>query len=116
MTATDVDTLIDLGVDFAVTPHLDERLLDHALSNGLPMLPGVMTPSEVATARRVGAPGIKLFPAGALGTGYLQALLGPFPGLLVVPTGGIGRGDVDGWIEAGALAVGLGGKLFEDES
>lgn len=114
MTIADVDALVTLGVDFAVTPHLDERLLEHALASGLPMIPGVMTPSEVAAARRLGAPAVKLFPAGVLGTAYLRALLDPFAGLAVVATGGIGRDDADEWVAAGALAVGIGGKLFAE--
>jgi 2-dehydro-3-deoxyphosphogluconate aldolase/(4S)-4-hydroxy-2-oxoglutarate aldolase len=54
---------------------------------------------------------VKLFPAGTGGIAHLRALLGPFPGVPVVPTGGIGRDHVSAWLEAGALAVGVGGEL-----
>ena len=55
--------------------------------------------------------GGKLFPAGTVGPGYLKALRGPFPGVRIVPTGGIGVTDVRRWLEAGAVAVGVGGEL-----
>lgn len=106
-----VDDLAAAGADFCVTPHLDPDLVVHSLGCGLPILPGVMTPSEVATAFRLGAPAVKLFPAGLLGTRYLAALQAPFGDFPVVPTGSIGVEDVPGWLEAGAVCVGLGSAL-----
>jgi 2-dehydro-3-deoxyphosphogluconate aldolase/(4S)-4-hydroxy-2-oxoglutarate aldolase len=57
---------------------------------GMPLLPGVMTPSEVIAARSAGFGALKLFPAQqAGGTGMLKALAGPFPDVVFCPTGGI---------------------------
>jgi 2-dehydro-3-deoxyphosphogluconate aldolase / (4S)-4-hydroxy-2-oxoglutarate aldolase len=81
------------------------------LESGRLALPGVLTPSEVASALAHGAAAVKLFPASSGGTTHLRALLGPFPEIKVVPTGGIAPGDVGAWLEAGAWAVGLGGRL-----
>jgi 2-dehydro-3-deoxyphosphogluconate aldolase / (4S)-4-hydroxy-2-oxoglutarate aldolase len=103
------------GADFLVTPHLERGLLDACLATGVPTLPGVFTPSEVAAALEAGAQLVKLFPAGSAGPAHLRALLGPFPGLRVVPTGGIGLGDIRAWLEAGAHAVGVGGELCSTE-
>ena len=111
-----VDSLASLGVDFCVTPHLDPRLVTHSLDRGLPIVPGGMTPSEVAEAFRLGAPAVKLFPAGVLGIAYLEALQGPFGRFPVVPTGSIGIGDVEAWLEAGAVAVGLGSALTRPDT
>jgi len=99
------------GADFLVMPHLDGPLLDACLATGLPALPGVFTPSEVAAALAAGAQLVKLFPAGSAGPAHLRALHGPFPGLRVVPTGGIGLADLAPWLEAGAFALGVGGEL-----
>jgi len=55
---------------------------------------------------------VKLFPASTVGVAHLQALLGPFPGLQVVPTGGISPTTAKQWLDAGAVAVGLGGELL----
>lgn len=108
---TQVDALVRAGADFAVTPHLDERLLAHAVARGLPMMPGVLTPSEIARATALGAVAVKLFPAGPLGTSFLAALRGPFPDVPIIPTGGISIEDVPAWLEAGAMCVGLGSAL-----
>jgi 2-dehydro-3-deoxyphosphogluconate aldolase/(4S)-4-hydroxy-2-oxoglutarate aldolase len=99
------------GADFLVMPHLDARLLGSCLATGLPALPGVLTPSEVALALDHGAGVLKLFPAGTVGPAHLKALRGPFPEIRVVPTGGVGLEDIPEWFEAGALAVGVGGEL-----
>jgi 2-dehydro-3-deoxyphosphogluconate aldolase/(4S)-4-hydroxy-2-oxoglutarate aldolase len=99
------------GADFLVTPHLDPALLRACLDTGRLTLPGVLTPSELAAALRAGAEAVKLFPAGSVGVGHLVALFGPFPGVRVLPTGGIGLDDVGGWLDAGAFAVGVGGAL-----
>ncbi|HLU53240.1 MAG TPA: bifunctional 4-hydroxy-2-oxoglutarate aldolase/2-dehydro-3-deoxy-phosphogluconate aldolase [Acidimicrobiia bacterium] len=106
-----IDELAEVGVDFCVTPHLDPELVSRSLEVGVPILPGVMTPTELAAAHRLGVPAVKLFPAGSLGVDYLKALRGPFGDFPVVPTGGIEVGDVRGWLDAGALCVGLGSAL-----
>ncbi|MGD0984423.1 MAG: bifunctional 4-hydroxy-2-oxoglutarate aldolase/2-dehydro-3-deoxy-phosphogluconate aldolase [Acidimicrobiales bacterium] len=101
-----------VGVDFLVSPHLDEQVLSSMLATGLLAVPGVMTPSEVAAALRTGATAVKLFPASTVGVGHLRALFGPFPGLQVIPTGGISPATAGEWLSAGAVAVGLGGELL----
>ncbi len=105
----------DAGADFLVTPHLDRRLLGECLATGLPVIPGVLTPSELAAAVDGGAELVKLFPAGSVGTAHLRALRGPFPHVRFVPTGGIALADVTDWLAAGALAVGVGGELCSPE-
>ncbi|MDK2123949.1 bifunctional 4-hydroxy-2-oxoglutarate aldolase/2-dehydro-3-deoxy-phosphogluconate aldolase [Chitinimonas sp. DQS-5] len=78
------------GAAFAVTPGLTSQLANAASGAGLPLLPGVMTPSEVIAARAAGFDAMKLFPAEqAGGIGMLKALAGPFPEVLFCPTGGV---------------------------
>ena len=110
-TVAQVHESVEAGADFLVTPHLDPAVLGAMVASGRLALPGVFTPSEVATALDAGAPAVKLFPASTAGLGHLGALRGPFPGLEVVPTGGIGVGEVRAWLDAGAVAVGAGGEL-----
>lgn len=106
-----VTAAVEAGVDFLVTAHLQPDLLAAMLACGLPCLPGIFTPSEAAQALDAGAQAVKLFPASTAGPGHLRALRGPFPGLRVVPTGGIDAPDLEGWFKAGALAVGVGSEL-----
>lgn len=111
-TAAQADAAAEAGADFLVSPHLDPPLLEHMLRTGLLCIPGVLTPSEVATALRTGASVVKLFPAATVGLSHMLALFGPFPGLQVMPTGGITASDARAWLDAGAAAVGLGGELL----
>ncbi|MFO1420922.1 MAG: bifunctional 4-hydroxy-2-oxoglutarate aldolase/2-dehydro-3-deoxy-phosphogluconate aldolase [Candidatus Competibacteraceae bacterium] len=80
----------DAGARFGVSPGLTPALIEAAWESGLPLLPGVMTPSDVIAARLAGFRELKLFPARqAGGIGMLQALAGPFPDVTFCPTGGI---------------------------
>jgi 2-dehydro-3-deoxyphosphogluconate aldolase/(4S)-4-hydroxy-2-oxoglutarate aldolase len=80
----------DAGAVFGVSPGLTQNLIDAARSSGLPLLPGVMTPSEVMAAREAGFRQLKLFPAvPAGGVGMLNAIGGPLPDVTFCPTGGI---------------------------
>ena len=80
----------DAGAVFGVSPGLTPALIAAAIASGLPLLPGVMTPSEVMAAREVGFRNLKLFPAvPAGGVGMLNALAGPLADMLFCPTGGI---------------------------
>ncbi|HEY5801772.1 MAG TPA: bifunctional 4-hydroxy-2-oxoglutarate aldolase/2-dehydro-3-deoxy-phosphogluconate aldolase [Burkholderiaceae bacterium] len=80
----------DAGAVFGVSPGLTPALCAAARSSGLPLLPGVMTPSEVMAAREEGFYQLKLFPAvPAGGIGMLNAIAGPLGDVTFCPTGGI---------------------------
>ncbi|MES2902472.1 MAG: bifunctional 4-hydroxy-2-oxoglutarate aldolase/2-dehydro-3-deoxy-phosphogluconate aldolase [Pseudomonadota bacterium] len=80
----------DAGAVFGVSPGLTDALIAASRSSGLPLLPGVMTPSEVMAAREAGFRQLKLFPAvPAGGVGMLNAIGGPLPDVTFCPTGGI---------------------------
>jgi 2-dehydro-3-deoxyphosphogluconate aldolase/(4S)-4-hydroxy-2-oxoglutarate aldolase len=82
----------DAGAVFGVSPGLTDALIAAAKSSGLPLLPGVMTPSEVMQAREAGFRQLKLFPAlPAGGIGMLNGIGGPLPDVMFCPTGGISQ-------------------------
>lgn len=82
----------DAGAVFGVSPGLTAELIEGARASGLPLLPGVMTPSEIMSAREAGFRQVKLFPAvPAGGVGMLNAIAGPLPDMLFCPTGGISQ-------------------------
>ncbi len=84
------DAARDAGAVFGVSPGLTRALIDAAWSSGLPLLPGVMTPSEVMAAYEAGFRQLKLFPAvPAGGVAMLKAIAGPLPEMRFCPTGGI---------------------------
>jgi 2-dehydro-3-deoxyphosphogluconate aldolase/(4S)-4-hydroxy-2-oxoglutarate aldolase len=82
----------DAGAVFGVSPGLTPALIQAAKASGLPLLPGVMTPSEVMAAREAGFKQLKLFPAvPAGGVGMLNAIAGPLPDVMFCPTGGVSQ-------------------------
>jgi len=82
----------DAGAVFGVSPGLTAALIAAAKSSGLPLLPGVMTPSEVMAAREAGFRQLKLFPAmQAGGIGMLNAIAGPLGDVTFCPTGGVSQ-------------------------
>ncbi len=86
----DFDAALKAGALFGVSPGLTPELVAAARDSALPLLPGVMTPSDVIAARAAGFTELKLFPAQqAGGVGMLKALGGPFPDVSFCPTGGI---------------------------
>lgn len=88
--AEDFVRSIKAGASFGVSPGLTPELVAAARDSGLPLLPGVMTPSDVIAARAAGFTELKLFPAlQAGGIGMLKAMGGPFPDVTFCPTGGI---------------------------
>ena len=115
-TLTHVDQVTrvrDAGGTFAVSPHLDAELLVACDDAGLDTMPGVMTPSELFLAHRLGRTHVKIFPFEALGLRGLTAVttVGP-PGLVLTAVGGVTADDVVRVLAAGASAVGIASWLF----
>lgn len=102
---------IDAGARFLVSPGLAPGAAEVARARDVLHIPGVMTPTELATASASGAPLVKLFPAGRLGPGYVGDLLAPFPAARLVATGGIDEANVQDFLSAGAAVVAVGSAL-----
>lgn len=105
---------VDAGATFLVMPHLDTELVAWAAARGIPTLPGCATPTEALAGWRAGAAAVKLFPASSAGPGFVRELRGPFPGIPLVPTGGVTLETAPAFIAAGAVAIGMGGWLLGD--
>lgn len=101
----------EAGATFLVAPNFSPEVLAFARPRGLPYLAGAMTPTEVYRVYAAGISTIKLFPASSGGISHLKAMQEVYPGVRFVPTGGISPIDAPNWIQAGALAVGMGGAL-----
>lgn len=108
---------IAAGADFVVTPTLVPEVVEGCVARGVPCIAGAATPTEVLAAHRLGATAVKVFPVAQLGgPAYLKALRAPLGGIPLVPTGGIGTEDVTGYLQAGALAVGVGSSIFSRDA
>ncbi|MET9296714.1 bifunctional 4-hydroxy-2-oxoglutarate aldolase/2-dehydro-3-deoxy-phosphogluconate aldolase [Streptomyces sp. NPDC003077] len=113
LSADDARRAAEAGANLIVTPGLGSAL-EESVRQGLPVLAGVLTPSEVIAADAAGAAALKLFPASVGGCAYLQSLLGPFPELPFVPVGGVDAEAARAYLAAGAVAVGVGAPLIGD--
>lgn len=101
------------GCRYAVSPVLDGELQRQAAALDLVLVPGVMTPSEVHSARRLGCAIVKLFPAVSVGREHWRRLREPLgaPLPFCIAAGGLTPADVLPWLEAGVDAVALGSGL-----
>ncbi|WP_285775258.1 bifunctional 4-hydroxy-2-oxoglutarate aldolase/2-dehydro-3-deoxy-phosphogluconate aldolase [Microtetraspora sp. NBRC 13810] len=113
MTAEQADTAAAAGAAFTVTPALGPGAL-RSVELGLPSLIGAFTPTEVWHAARAGAAAVKVFPAALGGPGHVRALRDPFPGIPLVPVGGVSAELAGDYLDAGAVAVGVGSPLVGD--
>ncbi|MFM7085884.1 MAG: bifunctional 4-hydroxy-2-oxoglutarate aldolase/2-dehydro-3-deoxy-phosphogluconate aldolase [Cyanobium sp.] len=105
------------GCRYAVSPVLDPQLQQQAAALDLLLVPGVMSPSEVHQARRLGCNIVKLFPAVSVGVEHWRRLREPLgtPLPFCIAAGGLKPTDVLPWLEAGVDAVALGSRLGELE-
>jgi len=115
-TVTDTETaekVIDAGARFLVSPVFRLPLIETAARRGVPIMPGCFSPTEILAAWESGADIVKVFPATALGPGYLRDVHGPMPQVKLMPTGGVSVDNAGDWIRAGAVAVGVGSALLD---
>lgn len=101
------------GAEFVVSPVFKREIVDTAHQQGVPAIPGALTPTEIQRAHEAGADVVKVFPASTMGTGYLGAVKAPLPHLRLCPTGGVTLDDAGDWLGAGAALVGVGSALLE---
>lgn len=99
------------GANYVVSPGLNVETIKLCNRYRIPMLPGVMSPTEAITALEAGCDIIKVFPGNVVGPGAISSFKGPLPQGYFMPSGGVDVDNVDKWIKAGACAVGTGSSL-----
>ena len=115
MTLEQVHLACDAGAKYIVCPHTSANLIAEAKRLGMGALPGALTPSEIVQAHEAGADAVKVFPVGAMGSGYIKALRAPMPHIRMMAVGGISEKNAEEFVRAGAVGVGVGGKLVNLE-
>lgn len=103
------------GAQFLLTPSTHEDVLSYCAKEKILLLPGALTPSDVATCLRYGFSTIKLFPAGCMQKDYIKSLKGPFDETEYVAIGGVNADNIQEFFKQGYLAVGLGSNLMSKE-
>ena len=104
------------GAEFVVGPTFDAGVVETCNRYGTLVAPGVLTPTEALDAYEAGADLVKVFPASSMGPGHLSSIAGPLPQIPLMPTGGIGVDNAADYIDAGAVVVGAGSALMDDEA
>ncbi len=99
------------GASFIVSPSFDEHTAKLCHRYQIPYLPGCLTITEMVKALESGVDIIKLFPGSAFGPSYVKAIKGPLPYVNLMPTGGVSLENIEEWVQAGVIAVGIGGEL-----
>lgn len=98
-TVTQVDDAVAAGAAYVVSPGFSGRLVAHCHQLGVPIFPGVATPSEVQQALEAGLSVVKFFPAATMGgPDMLKAMSVVYPGIRYIPTGGISQDNVASYL------------------
>lgn len=101
------------GAQFLFSPHIDTAMIQAAVEQDVPMIPGALSPTEILTAWSHGASCVKVFPVEAMGGAtYIKSLQGPLGHIPLIPTGGVTLQNAQEFLQAGAIAVGLSSQLF----
>jgi 2-dehydro-3-deoxyphosphogluconate aldolase/(4S)-4-hydroxy-2-oxoglutarate aldolase len=102
LTLDELKKAIDNGATFGVAPGLNPVIVEEALKNDFPFMPGIMTPSDLEMGLSLGLTNFKFFPAGAAGgVAYLSSLSAPYShkGVQFVPTGGVNTKNLNEYFD-----------------
>jgi 2-dehydro-3-deoxyphosphogluconate aldolase/(4S)-4-hydroxy-2-oxoglutarate aldolase len=99
------------GAQFLMAPNLNPEVVRAGREAGVPVIPGALTPTEIVRAWEAGASLVEVFPAGPMGPRYIRDLQGPLPHIPLLPAGGVSLESAAAFIQAGAVALGVGGEM-----
>lgn len=105
----------EAGAQFFLTPNVAEVTLKYCKERNIPLLPGVLTPTDVGICLDYGYHIMKLFPAGDMPMSYIKSLKGPFDGTEYVAVGGVKLENIAEFMKTGFLGVGIGSNLIPKE-
>ncbi len=120
LTAEQVEQSADAGAEMIVSPGYSQAVVEKAAAVGVPVCPGVCTPTDIQAALSAGIDVLKFFPAGAMGgVGMLKSLAAPYPMVRFMPTGGVSLDNLSDYLGLDAV-IACGGswmvarKLYAD--
>ena len=100
---------IDAGALFIISPSLDIETIAVTKAQGIVSIPGAYTATEILKAHEAGADIVKVFPAGS--PQYIKDIRGPLSHIPLMPTGGVDVSNISAFLQAGAVACGIGSAL-----
>ena len=119
-TVLDADTArraVEAGARFITSTGMDASVVGLAVEEGVLVLPGALTPTEIINAWKAGADFVKVFPCASMGgDSYIRALKAALPQIRLIAGGGVQQHTAGHYITAGASAIGVGKELFTHEA
>ncbi len=106
------ERMSDCGARFIVSPHTDPGIIEYCGGNGITVISGAFTSSEMVNARAMGADFVKVFPASSFGPGYVKAIKEPLGFMDIMVTGGITAENIGDYFSAGAALAGVSTTLL----
>jgi 2-dehydro-3-deoxyphosphogluconate aldolase/(4S)-4-hydroxy-2-oxoglutarate aldolase len=117
ITSTQAQAAIDFGAEIISSPIFQMNMVKLSKDLEIPFIAGTSTANEAYSAWKARVRLIKIYPVTAMGgTMYVKDLLRPMPFLNVLPFGNVKLNEVQAYLDAGAVAVGVGRDLYEDRS
>ena len=106
LTIDQVDRAVSAGAKFIVSPGFDPEIVDYCIDKDIPVVPGCMTPSEVAQGVKRGLEVLKFFPAQqAGGVAMIKAMAAPYTSVMFMPTGGINADNLEQYLSFKKIAA-----------
>ena len=115
ITLEQVAMTYNAGGRYLVTPATQPEIIRAGKALGLGLYPGAMTPTEILEAYNAGADAVKVFPASALGVGYIKAVRAPLSHIPLMAVGGVNEKNAADFMKAGCVGLGVGGNLVNKE-
>ena len=108
---------LDAGARFLTSTGFDHAIVEFAQKHDVVVFPGVLTPSEVMAAWKMGVDFVKIFPCVNVGgPNYIKALRRPFPQIRMIAGGGVNQQNAGDFILHGAAAIGVGADLIQPQA
>ncbi len=113
LTEKQAEAAAQAGAEFLISPNTDPAIIRKTKALGLLSIPGAMTPTEILTAHACGADLVKLFPAAALGMGYIKDIMAPLGHIKMLATAGVNEENFAQFLRLGLVGAGIGGRLTD---
>lgn len=115
LTCRQVDRAVAAGAKFIVSPGFDPEIVDYCIEKKIPIIPGCITPSEVAQALKRGLRVVKFFPAEQFGgIDTIRAMAAPYAGVKFMPTGGVNKENLKTYLSCDSVIACGGSWMVKD--
>lgn len=109
------DRAVAAGAKFCVSPGFNPRVVKHCIDNGITMVPGCSSPTDIEAALEFDLEVVKIFPAEAIGgLPLIKAMSAPYSNMKFMPTGGINAGNIGKYLEFKKI-IACGGSWMVDK-